>query len=141
MTVSKALINWLYGFGDIAIDEEISTEQLAAQAEAYGLYKDQQTSIHCYVDGTRDVTAYYLLLARQPAQAERQRQDAQAWLEGLERWVRQKSMAGELPELQHGRECQRVGVSGSFTMQDASTGDAVYQLTLEINYIDKGEAV
>ena len=74
MTVSKALINWLYGFGDIAIDEEISTEQLAAQAEAYGLYKDQQTSIHCYVDGTRDVTAYYLLLARQPAQAERQRQ-------------------------------------------------------------------
>lgn len=101
MTVSKALINWLYGFGDIAIDEEISTEQLAAQAEAYGLYKDQQTSIHCYVDGTRDVTAYYLLLRASPRRPTPASQDAQAWLEGLERWVRQKSMAASCRS-QHG---------------------------------------
>ena len=40
MTVSKALIQWLYGYGNIQIDERIETDVLAQQAISYACIKN-----------------------------------------------------------------------------------------------------
>ena len=44
MTVSKALIQWLYGYGNIQIDERIETDVLAQQAISY---KNKGTTTRC----------------------------------------------------------------------------------------------
>ena len=136
-TVSQAIIQWLYGFGDIAIDESIDTNQLQAMANAYGLYKTPQTAVTPYANGARDVTAYYLFMGRQRSQTEPERKASEAWLEGLELWVRQQNMGRHLPELAPGMSCQAVGIANAATMQYQESGEAVYQLTISINYIDE----
>ena len=138
MTVSKALITWLYGFGSISVDENIDTDTLAANAAAYGLYKTPQTVIVPFVDGGRDVTAYYTLCVRQRANQERKRQDNQGWLEALEQWVRTQNRAQNLPDMGDNRECYGVGIANTFTMQDAENEESVYQMTLSISYTEKG---
>ena len=138
MTVSKALIAWLYGFGSISVDESIDTDTLAANAAAYGLYKTPQTVIVPFIADGRDVTAYYTLCVRQRANQERKRQDNQEWLEGLEQWVRAQNRAQNFPEMGDNRECYGVGIANTFTMQDAENEESVYQMTLSISYTEKG---
>lgn len=90
-----------------------------------------------FVDGSRDVTEYYYLLARQSSKAEASRVDNQAWMESLENWVRQQSRSGNLPQLDGGRTCYAVGVSVSAYMSDAAeSGTAEYQITVSINYTE-----
>ena len=90
-----------------------------------------------FVDGSRDVTEYYYLLARQSSKAEASRVDNQAWMESLESWVRQKSCSGDLPQLDGGRSCHAVGVSVSAYMSGAAeSGTSEYQITVSINYTE-----
>ncbi len=137
MTVSQALIQWLYGFGSITVDESIDTDTLAANAAAYGLYKTPQKTVIPYVDGSRDVTAYYTFCVRQRANQDVKRRNNQEWMEGLETWVRARQLKRELPVLTSGRDCQTVFIANSFTMQDAEKDEAVYQLTIAVNYIEQ----
>jgi len=138
MTVSKALITWLYGFGSISVDESIDTDTLAANAAAYGLYKTPQTVIVPFVDGSRDVTAYYTLCVRQRANQESKRQDNQEWLEALEKWVRTQNLAQNFPEMVDSRECYGVGIANTFTMMEPESSESIYQMTLSISYTEKG---
>ena len=137
MTVSQAIVTWLYTNTTIAVDETVDTDMLAANAAAYGLYKTPQTNITQYVDGTRDVTAYYTFHVRQRSNVEATRQSNQAFLESFETWVRSQSRARTLPSLTSPLECQRVFIANTFSMSNAENDEAVYQLTLGINYIDK----
>lgn len=137
-TVGQALSGWLSDFEGFQIDEDIRTDQLDAQAAAYGLYKTPQATVVNYVDGTRDVTAYYRFLARQRTRQERSRQESQALLERFEQWVRKRGRDGELPWLGPGRTCQGVSVASPFSMEYREDSEAVYQLTLAVNYIEAG---
>ena len=137
MTVSQAIVTWLYTNTTIAVDETVDTDMLAANAAAYGLYKTPQTTIIPYVDGTRDVTAYYTFHVRQRSNVETTRQSNQAFLEAFEAWVRSQSRARTLPSLTSPLECQSVFIANTFSMSNAENDEAVYQLTLGINYIEK----
>lgn len=136
-TVSQAIIKWLHGFESISIDEDIDTNQLQAMANAYGLYKTPQTVVIPYVDGTRDVTAYYLFMARQRAQSETERKNSEGWLETLESWVLRQNRERNLPVLEIGLACQSIRVANVPSMQYLESGEAVFQLTISINYIDE----
>ena len=137
MTVSESIIRWLYGFGDIEAGDRIETDQLDGEAGSYGLYKQPTKDVVPFVDGSRDVTEYYYLLARQSSKAEASRVDNQAWMESLEGWVRQKRRSGDLPQLDGGRSCHAVGVSVSAYMSGAAeSGTSEYQITVSINYTE-----
>lgn len=137
MTVSENIIRWLYGFGDIEAGDRIETDQLDGEAGSYGLYKQPTKDVVPFVDGSRDVTEYYYLLARQSSKAEASRVDNQVWMESLESWVRQKSRSGDLPQLDGGRSCHAVGVSVSAYMSGAAeSGTSEYQITISINYTE-----
>ncbi len=137
MTISKAIIDWLYGFGNIDVDERIDTDALSAASQSLGLYKTPQASVKAYVDGTRDVTAYYNFMAKQGAQTNSERASNQAWMEALEAWVRRKNIARELPTLGEHRDCSAASISSSYFMLDGSDENATYQLTLAINYTER----
>lgn len=137
MTVSQAIVTWLYTNNTIAADDTVDTDTLAANAAAYGLYKTPQTSIIPYVDGTRDITAYYTFMLRQRSNEDTKRQSNQAWLEALETWVQSKRRSRTLPTLTAPMYCEDIFVANSFSMTDAEADESVYLLTLGINYIHK----
>jgi hypothetical protein len=121
----------------VDVDTDVNTDMLAAQALAMALYKTPQATVIPYVDGTRDITGYYNFLLRQRANQEAKRRDNQAWLEALEAWVYAQQMARTLPSMDAGRTCHRVFIANTFYMTSAETDEAVYQLTIGINYTEK----
>lgn len=135
MTVSQAIITWLLTFGDIGIDD-IDTDLLQANSAAAGLYKAPSTTVVPFVDGSRDITAYYTFCARQRSNEEAKRQDNQEWLEALEVWIYQQNRSKNLPTMGTSRKCNGVMVANTFTMQDEEVDQSVYQLTLAIAYTE-----
>lgn len=141
MTISQCLVQWLYNFGNISIDDRIETDALASAADSMGIYKTPRTNYRNYVDGSRDVTAYYNFLVRQSGQSEAERQSGQTWMETLEDWVRANCLAGDVPQLGDGRTCNSIAVSSSFYMSLDDGEENVYQVTLEINYTEEKRVI
>lgn len=136
MTVSQALVTWLYTQGTISIADNIDTDQLAASASAYGLYKSPQVDIKQFINGDRDITAHYQFLVRQRSIQDTSRQNNQQWLENLERWVFEQNKARNLPALGSNRTCNSVRIANSFFAQETDEREAVYQLVIAINYTE-----
>lgn len=138
MTISGAVVEWLRGYdGGFELTDAISTDQLEAEPEAYGVFKTPGGAVTEFVDGSRDVTVNYLFLARQPSQTDGLRKDAHEWLEGLERWIRAQSMRRKLPALGNGRSCISVRVASSYAAEEQTDAEIVYQLTLAINFYEE----
>lgn len=138
MTISGAVVAWLRGYeGGFELTDAISTDQLEADPEAYGVFRTPGGAVTEFVDGSRDVTVNYLFLARQPSQTDGLRADAHEWLEGLERWIRTQSMRRKLPVLDGGRICFGVEVTNSYAAEEQTDAETVYQLTLAINYFEE----
>lgn len=141
MTISAAVVEWLRGYdGGFELTDMISTDQLEATPESYGVFKAPGESVREFVDGSRDVTVNYLFLARQPSQTDGLRKDAHEWLEGLERWIRAQSMRRKLPVLDNGRDCVAVSVANSYAAEEQTDSEIVYQLTLAITYFEEARA-
>lgn len=138
MTISEAVTEWLRGYdGGFELTDAISTDQLEAEPEAYGVFKMPGGAVTEFVDGSRDVTVNYLFLARQPSQTDGLRKDAHEWLEGLEKWIRTQNMRRKLPELDGGRTCFDVSVANSYAAEEQTDAEITYQLTLSINYFEE----
>ena len=138
MTIGGAVVEWLRGYaGGFELTDMISTDQLGATPESYGVFKAPGGMVQEFVDGSRDVTVNYLFLARQPSQTDGLRKDAHEWLEGLEHWIRAQSRRRQLPELDAGRHCHSVIVTSSYAAEEQTDADTVYQLSLAINYFEE----
>jgi hypothetical protein len=137
MTVSQSIISWLSGNPTVDVDTAMDTDMLAAQAMAIGLYKTPQLAEKPYLHGARSITAYYNFLLRQRVNQESKRQDNQAWLEALERWVYDRQLSRNLPAMEAGRTCQRIFIANSFFLMDAQKDEGVYQLTIGISYMQQ----
>lgn len=133
MTVGESLIKWLHKFGNI---EEIETEQLPSEDGSFALFKEPTTTIETFIDGSQDVTVRYYLLARQKAKLNKSRINNQAWMESLEKWVREQNMKRDLPILDDGRESFGVEIAVSSYMAEQSEKTANYQLSVAISYTE-----
>lgn len=136
MTVGQSLIEWLYTFGNIEIDQTaiIETDQVDAAAGSYGLYKEPTKTITSFVDGSRDVAERYYLIVRQASKTNPDRVSNQAWMEALERWVFEQNLSQNLPVLDGKRQCYGVSIAVSAYMAETETDTAAYQVSFEINY-------
>lgn len=138
MTITQSVIEWLAGFdGGVEVEEGMNTDMLAANAEAYGLFRTPGDVVTNFVHGGRDVTTYLNLIVRQPSQTESMRRSNQAWMEQLERWVRAQSMLRSLPALDDGRECYAVAIANSFYMQEQTETESVYQIAIAVHYTER----
>ncbi len=141
MTISGAVVEWLRGYnGGFELTDAISTDQLEAEPESYGVFKTPGGAVTEFVDGSRDVTVNYLFLARQPSQTDGLRKDAHEWLEGLERWILMQNIRRKLPALGNRRECYGVSVANSYAAEEQNDAEITYQLTLAINYFEEAMA-
>lgn len=135
MSISEAVKAWLAGFEGL----EILSDRLAADAEAAGLFRAPDTTETVFVDGSRDVTAYFTFAVRRGSQTDDLREDNEDWLEGLERRVRTKNLSRDLPETGDGRTIYAVSVSGTYNMDDQTDADTTWSVTLAVSYYEQGE--
>ena len=141
MTISESIIQWLRGYsGGIEATDKITTDQLSADGETYAVFKSPGDIIKNFVGGSRDVTAYYLFICRQSSQTNDMRISNQAWMEGLEHWIRAQNLKRKLPDLGQGRTCWGVSIANSYTMQEQTDSGTVYQFSIEINYHEEASA-
>ena len=132
-SVAESLVAWLLTYSGISA---VDTDQVGEEATSMGVIKAPGRNVQNYVDGSKDVTAYFLFRARRSAQVDDLRVDNQEWLEAFETWVREQSFARNVPTLTGGRICQSVGVSESAYLLESTDADIIYQIGLEIVYFE-----
>lgn len=132
-SVGESLVTWLLTYSGIS---SVDTDQVGDEATSMGVIKAPGRNVQYYVDGSKDVTAYFLFRARMAAQVDDLRVDNQQWLESFETWVREQSFARSLPSLSGGRICHSVSVSESAYLLESADVDIEYQIGLEIVYFE-----
>lgn len=135
MTIAKSIIDWLKGYENIDINEEITTDMLKAQSAAFGMFKTPEKNVENYNDGSQLITEYYLFLVRQDSQLDAERVSNNQWLEDLEDWVDQKNFNEDYPILKKNCSCQNIEISSPYYMQSTEGEEAVYQLSVGIQYL------
>lgn len=133
-SVAESLVTWLLGYTGISSVERVDTDQVGDEATSMGVLKAPGRNVTTFVDGSHDVTAYFLFRARRSSQEDATRVDNQEWLEAFETWVRERSFQRSLPSLSGGRVCYAVAVSESAYVLTAEEAEIVYQIGLEISY-------
>lgn len=133
-SVAESLVTWLLGYSGITSAERVDTDQVGDEAVSMGVLKAPGRTVTTFVDGSKEVTAYFLFRAKRAGQEDEMRVDNQEWLEGLETWVRERSRTRNLPSLSGGRECYAVAVSESAYLLEATDADVTYQIGLEVSY-------
>ena len=132
-SVAESLVTWLLTYSGISA---VTTDQVGEEATSMGVIKSPGRNVEYFVNGDKEVTAYFLFRARKSAQMDDMRVDNQEWLEAFETWVRQQSLARTVPTLTGGRICQSVGVSESAYLLESTDADIIYQIGLEIVYYE-----
>lgn len=132
-SVAESLVTWLLTYSGISA---VTTDQVGEEATSLGVIKAPGRNVQEFVNGSKEVTAYFLFRARKSAQMDDMRVDNQEWLEAFETWVRQQSLARTVPTLTGGRVCQSVSVSESAYLLESTESDIIYQIGLEIVYYE-----
>jgi len=132
-SVAESLVTWLLTYSGISA---VTTDQVGEEATSLGVIKAPGRNVQNYVDGSKDVTAYFLFRARKSAQMDDMPVDNQEWLEAFETWVREQSFKRTLPTLTGGRTCQSVSVSESAYLLESTDAEIVYQIGLEVVYYE-----
>lgn len=134
MTVSKAIISWLQGFNhsDYWKMKRIDTDIQSAQVDSYALLKEPIRNVKSYINGKKEYTEHYTLLARLSSQENREREDNIGFGEALEDWVEQQDRHGNYPEIDG--QVKSIGISTPFYCGATQENNSVYQLTVIIRY-------
>lgn len=134
MTVSKAIAKWLKGYDMKAV--KVDTDQVGEGADSLGIFKSPNRDIQAYNNSSYQITEYYQLFVVRESQERRDREDNDEWLENFTYWVDDCQYKGDFPELDNGRKCTDIELSGTPYMFEAKEDNtALYQISLKITYI------
>lgn len=139
MTVSQAIIQWLKTFKpeELPHMKQIDTDLLHGNVD-YALAKAPIVNVRHFIDGTEIHKEHYQIMARLASQTNADCVDNGEWLEALTEWIESKNRAREFPALES-VTVKRIGISTPFHMGSAGQGVSLYQMTIYIEYVKKGE--
>ena len=129
MTVIEGIINFLGGYEK----ERIGVDKLESRTVSYSLMKAPQENVKYYINGVEIHTNYYQLMARLDAKSEQERIANNAWGQGIAEWISQKNREKQYPVLD-GYRCTGISVSTPFYINVTDNSNAVYQMTIAIEY-------
>lgn len=132
MSKIKGIIKW---FETCPLVEEagyMDVNQLSQEAEALGIYKQPAVTVEELMDGGKLITENYYLLFRRAAQLQEDRFDNEDYLDDVEDWFEQQLYQENYPDI--GFRVHDMAMSNAFYMLERDSEDAVYQLTISIQY-------
>lgn len=139
MTNSKAIINWLKEFKpeELWNIPNINTD-LMRQDVDYALAKEPIINVKTFISGTQVVTEHYQFLARLDSYSDLDSIDNDEWMNALTEWISERNREKIYPKLTVG-EVQEIGVSSPCYMGRNEKNEAIYQMTIFIRYLKRGE--
>ena len=135
MTISAYLSEFIKLHGGI----EIETNHMPDGSDKNGLFKSPSRDVGPMTDGSRQITEYYQLFARQSSVADSERKESDEWLEDLTYWVDDYSCNYEYPPIDGNRIVTDISITGSPAALDYENHDIVYQISLSITYLRESE--
>ena len=132
MSRIEGIINWFESCPLVSEAGYIDVNQLDAQTQALGLYKQPAMDVIELIDGSKIITENYYLLFRRAAQLKEDRFDNESYLEAVEDWFEQQQYAENYPDI--GYPVSDIAMSNATYMLERDSTDATYQLTLTIEY-------
>lgn len=138
-TVSGVLISWLRGYPGVPSGAEITTDQLTEELDRLGLFRAPGDEVEYNIDGSRDITGYYILRFCALGIDQESRAEADLWLEGLSRWVRDQNVKRSLPTFTDDREAISVTVSEGAYLLSQDSRASVYQVGISVTYYEPKE--
>lgn len=136
MTVGECLKEWLseYEGADISV---LDTDFIEGEKGSFAIYKSPNNTSVPFIDGSSLVTEYYQFFARQSTQLDEERIDNQNFLAELENWVEERDCNEEYPDLSGvgNLSCTEIGVSNSAAITSQEEDNAIYQITIAIQYL------
>lgn len=136
MTIAECLKKWLGGYKDACI-EELATDFIEGENGSFAIYKAPNNSIISYNDGTSLVTEYYQFFARQPTQIDKERIGNQQFMSDLEKWVEEKNINEEYPDLSAvgNLTCVEISIENSAAVTSQEEDNAIYQISIAVQYL------
>lgn len=136
MTIAKCLSEWLKSILDIV---NISTEQIGADIDSYGLYRSPDRNTESYIDDSYAITEYYQFFAKQSSQTESERLDNDEWLEYVTYTIDDKSYCEDFPALDKDRVCIGIELTGQPYSLESASDETIFAMTIKIKYLRKRE--
>lgn len=135
--VMNRVMEWLSGFEGVSDAQRVTPDILEDGDMSLSDLPEDSTLV--YMDGTRDITAYALFRLRHGVKTHGERMEAQEVLSAFEREIWEKNLKRDLPKGIKGVDFQSVTISQSPYMLETDGDEAVFQFSLEINYIERNE--
>ena len=132
MSKIKGIVEW---FETCPLVEEagyVDVNQLNPETEALGIYKQPAVTVEELMDGSKLITENYYLLFRRAAQLKEDRFDNEDYLDDVEDWFEEQLYQENYPDI--GFRVHDIAMSNAFYMLERDSEDAVYQLTISIQY-------
>ena len=136
MTVSECLKDWLSEYDNLDFSD-ILTDFIDAPKDCMALFRSPEREERSYIDGSQGRTEYYNFFARKSTQLDEERVENQQLLDDLTEWIENKSIQEDFPDLsQVGKyTCEDINVNGSSTINSQESDNAIYQITIVIQYL------
>lgn len=135
MSISEYVSNLLSNYESMKIE----TNHVADGSDKYGLFKSPSRDIQQFNDGCYEVTEYYQFMAKQKAVSNRERKEADEWLEDLTYWADDFPHNYSFPELDKGRTVTSFSITGNPYPTDTKDKEILYQMSLAITYLRERE--
>lgn len=133
--VMNHVMAWLVEFDGVSGVQRVTPDII--EGDDASISDLPQDNVEVYINGDRDITSYVMFRIRHGVKTHGERIEAQEMLSSFENEVWQKNLARDLPVGDKNIEFQRVSISESPYMLETDGDDAVFQLSLEVNYIDR----
>ncbi len=136
MTVSEGLKEWLGDYDNMDISE-LLTDFIDAPEGCLALFKSPSREEKTFLDGSKEITEYYNFFARSSTQLEEKRVENQQMMDDLTEWITEKAFYEDYPDLSKAGSliCENVEVSDAASITSQEDDNAIYQLTLAIQYL------
>ena len=136
MTVAECLKNWLntYPGADFG---DINTDIIEARNGSRAIFKSPNKTVTKYNDGSSLNIEYYQFFVKQSALLDKERVDNQQFMTDLESWIEDKDLSEDYPDLSKVGKlmCTEISINNSSTITYESEDNAVYQITIAIEYL------
>lgn len=135
MTISKYITELLNQNKEISIE----TNHIKDGSDRYGLFKSPSRNTRESIDGSYEITEHYQFLARQNANSESERKEADEWLEDLAYWADDLGHVYEFPKIDGNRKVTGFSITGNPYPTEADNRETLYQMALSITYVRERE--
>lgn len=99
----------------------------------FALVKEPMTNVRKYISGVEIHKDYYQFVVRLDTQTDKSCIENGSWMEQLTDWIEDRNRNRNFPDIQGGT-VKTVGVSSPFFMGENGQNEALYQMTIFIEY-------